>query len=174
MTSIRRYLALTALMGFIFLGGAIVATVAADTAGGGKGDRQAAQLFSQGMAAINAKQYARAATFFTKANDYKANDPDILNMLAYSHCKLSNLDEAFTHYNTALKIRPRFPEAREYLGEAHIQGTLKQIKILQSYGIEAKHETEELIDSLRRAAAKFDKTVAPKHAQSSGDADEEG
>ena len=50
-------------------------------------------------------------------------------MLAFSERKQGNLDEAFEYYAKALALRPKFPEAREYLAEAHIQAALKELKL---------------------------------------------
>ena len=56
----------------------------------------------------------------------------MLNMLAYVQRKLGQTDEALESYRKALKLRPQFPEAREYLGEVYIQASLEQIDILSN------------------------------------------
>lgn len=109
-------------------------------------------FYMQGMAAAKAEDYDKAYDYFMRAHGQDSENPDILNMLAYSQRKRGNLEEAFQYYESALKLRPRFPQAREYLGEAHIQAALEQIKILQSYGSEADHELEDLIKAFREAA----------------------
>ena len=112
-----------------------------------------ADYYNQGMAAVQAKDYRKALGMFEKADQLKRNDPDTLNMLAYTNRKLGKLDQAFALYDQALKRRPRFPEAREYLGEAHIQAALQQIEILRSYGDEGKEALHELIEAFEAATA---------------------
>ena len=110
------------------------------------------ELYQKGMAAAEAENYDNAYDYFKRAHREDAGNPDILNMLAFSQRKRGNLDEAFEYYDKALKLRPRFPEAREYLGEAHIQAALEQIRILQTYGSDADHALEELVEAFRKAA----------------------
>lgn len=117
---------------------------------------RAQKFYEQGKASIRQKDFTGALGHFTQANRLKPNDADILNMLAYSHRKLGRLDEAFTYYRRALKLRPRFAEAREYLGEAHIQAAVRQIKTLQGYGKEGQQQAKELIEALKQAVAMFE------------------
>lgn len=123
--------------------------------------QQAQQLYEQGKASVGQKDFTAALRLFTQANRLNANDADILNMLAYSHRKLGRLDDAFTYYRRALKLRPRFAEAREYLGEAHIQAAVREIKILQGYGNEGREQAEELIEALKKAVATFEDDKSP-------------
>ena len=90
----------------------------------------------------------------TKQASRKApHDPDILNMLAYSQRKLGRTDEAIVNYHKALALRARFPEAREYLGEAYLQAALEQLRILKTYGADGEEGREELIEAFKEAAA---------------------
>jgi len=112
-------------------------------------------LFEAGKALADKKQYRAALKKFKQALRKDKNNADVLNMIAYSSRKLGLLDAAFDYYDQALRVKPHFPEAREYLGEAHIQATLKEIKTLESYGAEGNHSREELIEALKQAAAKY-------------------
>ncbi len=114
-------------------------------------DTESKRLFQKGMAAVDSENYQKAYDYFWQASRLERNNPDFLNMLAYSRRKLGNFDEAFRYYKMALNLRPRFPQAREYLGEAHIQAALEQIKILKNYGPDAAHELEDLMESFRKA-----------------------
>jgi len=113
----------------------------------------AANWFAQGKAALKAKDFAKAEKCFAEAARIEPNNPDTLNELAYSQRKQGKLDDAFTNYGKALKLRPKFPEAREYLGEAHIQAALREIETLKSYGGDGKEELEDLTKALQDAAA---------------------
>jgi tetratricopeptide (TPR) repeat protein len=53
-------------------------------------------------------------------------------MMGYSLRKTGKANEAFSYYEKALSLRPNFPDAREYYGEAYLQsGDLK--KAIQQY-----------------------------------------
>jgi Flp pilus assembly protein TadD len=115
----------------------------------------AAELFENGKRAIDAEQFAEAERLFADALRQSSKSPDILNMLAYSQRKQGKLDKAFANYEKALKLRARFPEAREYLGEAHIDAAVREIETLKGYGPEAKQQLDDLIEALKKAAAAY-------------------
>ncbi len=119
----------------------------------GAGPSKAQILFDAGVAAAKAEEYKKAYKFFKKANRKDRNNPDILNMLAYTQRKLGRLEDAFKNYGKALNQRPRFPEAREYLGEAHIQAALLEIETLDSYGEEGAEQLAKLKQAFRDAVA---------------------
>jgi len=104
----------------------------------------AMNAFEQGKRAVNSGDYKAASGYFQTVLKEQPNNPDALNMLAFSERKQGNLDDAFAHYAKALSLRLRFPEAREYLAEAHLQAAVKEYHQLQQYGAEGREETEEL------------------------------
>jgi tetratricopeptide (TPR) repeat protein len=54
---------------------------------------------------------------------------EALNLVGYSARKLGDYDRALTAYDRALKIKPDYAAAREYLGEAYVElGRLEQAK----------------------------------------------
>jgi tetratricopeptide (TPR) repeat protein len=102
-------------------------------------------LYDQGVAAGKAGDYQKAVDLFQQALKADPNNPDILNMLAHAQRKLGPMDDvlmdaAMDNYWKALKIRPNFPEAREYLAEAYLQGIVKQITLLKTYGDKGKDQ----------------------------------
>ena len=109
-------------------------------------------LFDQGKDALGLGNYAEAEKLFAQAAREESGNPDILNMLAYSQRKQGKFDFAFTNYRNALQLRPNFPQAREYLGEAHIQAALREIKILKSYGPQGEEELQKLLQAFKQAA----------------------
>jgi putative oxidoreductase len=111
-----------------------------------------ADAFTQGQEAIKRRDYKAASGFFRRALQDQPNNPDVLNMLGFSERKQGNLDEALEYYQKALTLRPRFPEAREYLGEAHLQAALQELNALRSYGAAGKEESEELAQAVKEAA----------------------
>ncbi|MDD5692605.1 MAG: tetratricopeptide repeat protein, partial [Candidatus Omnitrophica bacterium] len=62
-------------------------------------------------------------------------------------------DESLETYKKALELRPRFPEAREYLGEAYIKAALREIKTLKGYGVDGEENLEDLVKAFKEAAA---------------------
>ncbi len=109
-------------------------------------------LYDKGVAAHKAGDYRTAEKLFRKALKKDKKNPDILNMLAHTELKLGMMNEAIDDYWKALAIRPRFPEAREYMGEAYIQATLKEIDTLGSYGAEGAEARADLVKAFRKAA----------------------
>ena len=82
-------------------------------------------------------------------------------MLAFSLRKTGKIDKAIKHYHKALKLRPRFPQAREYQGEAYIQAAVREITTLKRYGKTAEHEHDDLVEALIEAADRFRSEDAP-------------
>ena len=116
----------------------------------------AESLYNKGREADKAGDNKAALKYFQQALKLDKNNPDIINMLAHSERKLGMLNEAITDYWTALKLKPRFPEAREYMGEAYIQAALKEIETLKSYGEEGDEQREDLVKAFKAAAAKLE------------------
>lgn len=113
----------------------------------------AVQLYDQGVAAHKKNDFKTALDLFEQALKMDRNNPDILNMLAHCQLKLGKIDDAVENYKKALRLRPTFPEAREYLGEAYVEAALREIKTLRGYGNEAAEELEDLVKALKDAAA---------------------
>jgi tetratricopeptide (TPR) repeat protein len=110
-------------------------------------------VYEKGKKASDAGEFEKALGIFEKAHEMDPKNPDVLNMLAYTQRKNGKIDQAIENYHRALELRPKFPEAREYLGEAYIQAALREIKTLESYGDEADHELEELVEAFKAAAS---------------------
>jgi len=112
----------------------------------------AEKLYRKGSDLAASGKFHDALEKFERANASRADDPEILNMLAYCQRKTGDLDAAFANYARALELRPEFPQAREYLGEAHLQAALQQLDILRGYGHRGRDEYAMLADALRAAA----------------------
>ncbi|XP_060085876.1 UDP-N-acetylglucosamine--peptide N-acetylglucosaminyltransferase 110 kDa subunit-like [Ylistrum balloti] len=105
-------------------------------------------VFDQGMKYLKSEKYGKAVKSFKKALKINSKDADALNQLAYSQRKNGQIDEAIANYHKALKIRPQFPQAREYLGEAYLQAALAELEQLKKYGSKAKHEYDDLKEAI--------------------------
>jgi tetratricopeptide (TPR) repeat protein len=114
---------------------------------------ESGSLYEKGVAAVKAQKYAEALPLFEKADQLDKDNPDTLNMLAYTQRKLGKIDIAIENYQRALKLRPNFPQAREYLGEAYLQAAMRELQALKSGGAEGQKEAEVLIKALNDAAA---------------------
>ena len=113
-------------------------------------------LYDKGVQADKSGDNKAALNYFQQALKKDKNNPDILNMLAHSQRKLGMLNEAIDNYWKALKLRPRFPEAREYMGEAYIQAAIKEIDTLRGYGNDGEKEKAQLIKAFKDAAANLE------------------
>ncbi|MCH9649050.1 MAG: tetratricopeptide repeat protein [Deltaproteobacteria bacterium] len=116
---------------------------------------QATKLYEAGKKEVDKDLFPAALKRFEAADSLDPDNPDILNMLAYSQRKTGDLDSAIKNYHRALELRSDFPEAREYLGEAYIQAALREIATLAGYGKDGEHEHEELVEALKEAADQF-------------------
>ena len=106
-------------------------------------------LYEQGLEAVKNKRFDQAIGLFEKALADEPRNADILNQLAHAQRKTGLLDEALENYKRALKLRPNFPEAREYLGEAYLQAALRELKTLKGYGASAQEEVEDLTKDIK-------------------------
>lgn len=116
----------------------------------------AASLYDQGMEASKNNDFQKARTLFEQALQEDRNNPDIINGLAHAQRKLGLIDESLENYKKALALRPKFPEAREYLGEAYIQAALREIRALKDYGSEGDESREDLTKAFKEAAANLE------------------
>lgn len=85
---------------------------------------------------IARKKYAKAIPFLLEADTAKPNDPDILNLLGFTHRKTGDFASALNYYKRALAINPDHRDAHEYLGELYLQTEKPE---------EAKQELAELV-----------------------------
>ena len=115
----------------------------------------AVSLYDQGVQASQHNDFQKALPLFEQALQQDPNNPDILNMLAHSQRKTGSIDEAIVNYQKALALRPKFPEAREYLGEAYIDAALKEAQTLKSYGSDGQEELEDLTNDIKEASEKL-------------------
>lgn len=113
----------------------------------------AASLYERGVEASNGGNLNGALSYFERALAEDKDNPDILNMMAHTQLKLGQVDESLATYKKALELRPKFPQAREYLGEAYIKAALNEIKILKGYGVDGEENLEDLVKAFKEAAA---------------------
>ncbi len=116
----------------------------------------APSLYGKGVQADKAGDDEAALKYIQQALKLDRENPEIINMLAHSERKLGMINKAIMDYWKALRLRPRFPEAREYLGEAYIQAALQEIETLKSYGTDGEEQREDLVKAFLAAAANLE------------------
>ena len=77
--------------------------------------------YQNGLNAAKNGKYQLAVKHLKRAAESSPNNPDVFNMLGYSHRKLDLLEDAFTYYRKALKLNPRHQGANEYIGELYLR-----------------------------------------------------
>ena len=113
---------------------------------------EAVTAYGRGMELVKEGRYQEALDRFRTAAKRDNKNPEYLNMMAYTLRKTGNIDDAFEAYAKALQLKPKFPQAREYLGEAHLQALLLQLDVLRGYGDDGKKEYAALVAALQEAA----------------------
>jgi predicted Zn-dependent protease len=117
---------------------------------------EAQSPYDQAMDLVKSEQYEDARKIFEDLAAKTPDNPDVVNMLAYTQRKTGDLDEALRNYQRALKLRPKFPEAHEYLGEAYLQAAMREMDTLRGFGGSGKDEVQKLNDAFQAAAAQLD------------------
>jgi tetratricopeptide (TPR) repeat protein len=143
---------LAAVIGVLFAGVSFAAMPRGPTPVGG--DANANGPFERAEAAARSGDCRDAISQLVDVLRDAPGNAEAWNLLAYCQRKTGKLDEAFLNYRKALELKPEFPEAREYLGEAHLQAVLREIEILRGYGDVGQKELEQLVAALRETADK--------------------
>ena len=119
---------------------------------GSSKQNEAQQMYDRGMELVKEGDFHGALKRFQGAYKKDKKNAEYLNMVAYTQRKTGNLEDAFETYEKVLGLKPNFPQAREYLGEAHLQALLLQIDVLRGYGDDGKEEYDLLVAALQEAA----------------------
>ena len=77
--------------------------------------------YKRGYDEISNGNYQLAIKYLLKAATTSPKNPDVYNLLGFSHRKLDKVEEAFKYYNRALKLNPRHRGANEYIGELYLR-----------------------------------------------------
>ena len=111
-----------------------------------------------GKKAIDEKRWPAAIKALSSAALRDTRNADIQNYLGFAYRNAGQMNEAFAHYERALKLNPRHRGAHEYVGEAYlIVGKPAQaeahLKALQAICVLPCEELDDLkakIDQYRR------------------------
>ena len=130
--------------------------------------------YDRGMKLVEQGKFRKAREAFELARRLAPTHPDVLNMLAYSQRQTGALDAAIENYRSALRGRPNFPQAREYLGEAYLQAALRELIALERAGTAARREHAMLLRALHEAAAELPPAPDASVEREGGDGGDEG
>ena len=86
--------------------------------GGGGSNRSSRLAPFQDL--IDDEKYQQAIVELDNAISEDPDDPDLLNLVAYSHRQLNRFEIALNYYRKALQIEPDHRGANEYLGELYL------------------------------------------------------
>lgn len=84
-------------------------------------DATADSEYFRGVRARVVKDWAGAEAAFRHAIVQRPDHADAWNELGYALRNQGRYDESVSAYHEALRLRPDFPEALEYLGEAYVK-----------------------------------------------------
>jgi Flp pilus assembly protein TadD len=105
------------LLALMILGGS---AAWADPAEETPGAASASSDYALGKRAVEAKDWASAIHLLSRAEVQDDRNPDLENLLGYAYRNIGRLDDAFRHYQAALRLNPRHRGAHEYIGEAYL------------------------------------------------------
>jgi tetratricopeptide (TPR) repeat protein len=109
------------------------------------------------------KQYEKAKQKFVLAIQQQPKMHEAWNYLGYTSRKLGFYNDALTAYAEALKLKPGFPEAIEYRGEAYLG--LNQLEDAKTAYMALFRDSRPLADQLMAAMQKW---VSERRANSAG------
>lgn len=115
--------------------------------------KEMASSYAEAQAAAREGRCEEALRLVHHALSLDPTDAEAFNLRGYCLRKTGDLAGAFRAYETALKLRPDFPEARAYLAEAHIDAAVALAAGLAEDGPEGAAVLGEVAQALRRAAA---------------------
>ncbi len=152
-SSLRTLLALP-LLGLALLGAATAADIQTTPVENARIDD-----FAAGKKALAAKNWAEAASSFSKVVAQNPRNADAYNYLGYSSRWLGKYDEAFAAYGKALALDPKHKGALEYSGIAYLKTGQKAQADAQLARLQAICANCEETKDLAKAVAEYKPTA---------------
>ena len=111
--------------------------------------------YKRGYDEVSNGNHQLAIKYLLNAANTSPENPDVYNLLGFSHRKLDKLEESFMYYNRALKLNPRHLGANEYIGELYLRtNNLKKaeehLKILDDICFFGCDEYDDLKESIEK------------------------
>ena len=100
--------------------------------------------------------YKKAISNLLKANKENPSNPDILNLLGFSHRKIGDYDSAEIYYSLGLEIDPKHVGINEYMGELFVatnrmNEARKRLAVLESCNCKEYNELKQVIDGTKQS-----------------------
>ena len=111
--------------------------------------------YKRGYDEISNGNYQLSIKYLLKAAKTSLDNPDVYNLLGFSHRKLDKVEEAFKYYIRALKLNPRHQGANEYIGELYLRtNNLKKaeehLEVLDDICLFGCEEYDDLKDAIEK------------------------
>ena len=102
------------------------------------------------------KTYEKAIKYLLEANSQNSVDPDILNLLGFSHRKIGDYENAEIYYSMGLEIDPKHVGINEYMGELFVatnrmDEARKRLAVLESCNCKEYNELKQVIDGTKQS-----------------------
>ncbi len=100
--------------------------------------------------------YKKAISNLLKANKENPSNPDILNLLGFSHRKNGDYDSAEIYYSLGLEIDPKHVGINEYMGELFVatnrmNEARKRLAVLESCNCKEYNKLKQVIDGTKQS-----------------------
>ena len=100
--------------------------------------------------------YKKAIKSLLEANNQDPSNPDILNLLGFSHRKIGDYDNAEIYYALGLEIDPKHIGINEYMGELFVvtnrmNEAKKRLAVLESCNCKEYNELKQVIDGTKQS-----------------------
>ena len=100
--------------------------------------------------------YEKAIKSLLKANSINPSDPDILNLLGFSHRKIGDYENAEIYYSMGLEIDPKHVGINEYMGELFVatnrmDEAKKRLAVLEKCNCKEYNELKQVIDGTKQS-----------------------
>ena len=111
--------------------------------------------YKRGYDEISNGNYQLSIKYLLKAAKTSPDNPDVYNLLGFSHRKLDKVEDAFFYYQKALKLDPRHQGANEYIGELYLRtNNLKKaeehLEVLDDICLFGCEEYDDLKDAIEK------------------------
>ena len=100
--------------------------------------------------------YEKAIKSLLEANSINPSDPDILNLLGFSHRKIGDYENAEIYYSMGLEIDPKHVGINEYMGELFVatnrmDEAKKRLAVLENCNCKEYNELKQVIDGTKQS-----------------------
>ena len=116
-----------------------------------------AKKFEKKNKQVKAKNaYKKAISSLLQANKQNPGNPDILNLLGFSHRKIGDYDNAEIYYSMGLEVDPKHIGINEYMGELfvvtnRIDEAKKRLAVLENCNCEEYNQLKQVINGTKKS-----------------------